>query len=153
MGIKGNKNNKINMREAFSRMQKVIEENVLSAYKTVGETCLTKIRDRAKGKPNWTDQTGNLRSSVGYMIFVDGEMIFAAGFDPKVGADPSKGVDVGREYAKRIGVELGDARYALVVVAGMNYASYLEKKDYEVITFTEVEARIQADRLIKQMVE
>lgn len=44
-----------------------VERLTIRALSKLGEQCVTKIRDRA-GDKSWYDQTGNLRSSVGYVI-------------------------------------------------------------------------------------
>lgn len=71
----------------------------------------------------WNDDTGNLRSSIGYVIMYDGEVRFE-NFQTYNG----KGQD-GASTAKSFAHEIA-SRYptgiALVIVAGMEYASYVE---------------------------
>src|SRR5690606_22352497 len=74
------------------------------------------------------DQTGNLRSSIGCMIFYDGEEVHA-NFE----GDSAEGKTAGLAFARRIGADFNDG-WALVTVAGMEYASWVEALGYDVIT-------------------
>lgn len=76
---------------------------------------------------NYTDRTGNLRSSIGYIVLRDGE-IFAKNF-----AGRGEGVARAREFAQ----ELKDnyqKGWVLIGVAGMKYAAYVEAKNFDVIS-------------------
>lgn len=78
---------------------------------------------RASEVSFWNDDTGNLRSSIGYVIMYDGKVRFE-NFQTYNG----KGQD-GAFAAKSFAYEIA-SRYpkgiALVIVAGMEYASYVE---------------------------
>ena len=71
----------------------------------------------------WNDDTGNLRSSIGYVIMYDGVVRFE-NFQTCNGKGPD-----GATTAKSFAYEIA-SRYpkgiALVIVAGMEYASYVE---------------------------
>ncbi|MBQ2186999.1 MAG: hypothetical protein II401_00370, partial [Bacteroidales bacterium] len=61
------------MRKRFDDMLKATEKMQIVRLQMLGEECI--IRARGEHANNWQDQTGNLRSSIGYMIFKDGEPI------------------------------------------------------------------------------
>lgn len=147
MAIKCTRNDIV---KELERMKNIIHDHMINSFQLVGETCIKLIRDRSEGKPNWTDRSGNLRSSIGYILFVDGEPFIDGGFNlqSNKGNNPFKGINIGSEYAEKLGLSISE-RYVLVVVAGMNYASYVEKKDYDVIAFVEADARKQAEKLLK----
>lgn len=106
----------------------------------VGEQVL----NAARSTNSYKDQTGNLRSSVGFAVIVDGEVVDVSGFEPvRNGQEGSKeGADYARELAKQFPKGI-----ALVVVAGMNYASYVSAKGYDVLD----SAELLAERLVPQI--
>lgn len=95
---------------------KQVCENVLTY---VCEEAVTEARDRG----SYTDQTGNLRSSIGYVI-TDGKIINAGEQKQyKSGLEGmSKSKKLLEEYAER---HSGDV--CAHIVAGMNYADYVER--------------------------
>ena len=87
----------------------------------IGETC----SNMACEKGNYTNRTGNLRSSVGYVIVYDGEVVLESGFKQVKNGTP--GVDAGMKYADQVVRGLVRKGLVLVMVAGMRYASYVSK--------------------------
>ncbi len=123
-----------------------IEEAVLQRLQRVGENFITNARD----KGTYTDQTGNLRSSIGYVVLKNGEQYFRAGFRVVEGKKQvaikttkrktkniaSTGV-VGREIGRIILDEVVNKfpkGLVLIVVAGMDYAAAVESKGKDVLT-------------------
>lgn len=153
VGIRVPKGARQSLREHFKHLRETVEREIISAFARAGEETVNDIRDRAAGHPNWTDRTGNLRSSVGYVVFHNGEEVSLGGFDltHNKGTNPSEGVEVGREYARARGVEVPQEGYLLIVSAGMNYASYVEKKDYEVVMFVEAETRQRIQKRLDEL--
>lgn len=81
---------------------------------------------------SFTDRTGALRSSIGFIITKNGKIVEQDFVDSDNGSDKSSGKATGLKYAKQLrGSELG---YTLIVVAGMQYAVYVEAKGFDVIT-------------------
>lgn len=81
----------------------------------------------AKQNGNYTDRTGNLRSSIGYAVITDGT----------IKQQQVEGTAEGQAQAGVLMTELA-AKFpqgmVLVVVAGMEYAAAVESKGYDVIT-------------------
>ena len=92
------------------------------ALSKLGEECVVKIRDRSK-EESWIDHTGNLRSSVGYAIYDYGVKQIESAFE--VVLNGTNGVSEGQKMISQLGREYSQV-FALVVVAGMNYASHVE---------------------------
>lgn len=116
------------------------QEALLMRMSYIGEQVL----NAARSTNSYKDQTGNLRSSIGYVIVKDGSVVRASSFEQvKNGSD---GTSKGRSYAESLA-----ARYkngiALIVVAGMNYAAYVKKRGYDVIDSSE----LLAEQLVPQM--
>lgn len=77
----------------------------------------------ARSSNDYLDQTGNLRSSVGYVVKV-GDKSRSSRFD--VVKKGGKGSATGGTYAQRLADKL-PAKAVLVLVAGMPYAAHLER--------------------------
>ena len=108
----------------------------------VGEQVL----NAARLTNSYKDQTGNLRSSIGYVVAVDGEIVQMSSFDTvKEGREGSRG---GKEYAMRLVRDFPHG-IVLIVVAGMNYAPYVSAKGYDVLDSSE----LLADKLVPQMLQ
>jgi hypothetical protein len=109
----------------------VIQQAVLSRLQRIGETFVTNARLNGTYK----DRTGNLRSSVGYVILKNGEQVFE-NFEGKT--------SVGKQTAKAAADEIASqypTGYVLIGVAGMEYAAAVESRGYEVITSSSITAR------------
>jgi len=100
-----------------------IEQRIIWTLGMVGEQFV----NDARNTQTYKDQTGNLRSSIGYIIARDGAII----------QENVEGKAEGRAQAKKIASEvLRDNKkgFVLIGVAGMNYAAAVESKGYDVIT-------------------
>lgn len=125
-----------------------VERLTIRALSKLGEQCVTKIRDRA-GDKSWYDQTGNLRSSVGYVIAHNKNIIQYSTFNQvKQG---SEGVKTGKDLAKELAKRYSN-NYVLIVVAGMNYAEFVEAMDNkDVLASTELWAREQVQLMLEKL--
>lgn len=125
-----------------------VERLTIRALSELGEQCVTKIRDRA-GDKSWYNQTGNLRSSVGYVIAHNKNIIQYSTFNQvKQGSEGVKtGKDLAEELAKRY-----SNNYVLIVVAGMNYAEFVEAMDNkDVLASTELWAKEQVPLMLEKL--
>ncbi len=96
----------------------------------------------------YLNQTGNLSSSIGYLVLEDGKIASRGGFestDPLTGVE---GVQQGEEFINSL---IGSNRKGLVliVVAGMNYAIYVETMALDVLTTAELVAEKTVKKLLK----
>lgn len=125
-----------------------VERLTIRALSKLGEQCVTKIRDRA-GDKSWYDQTGNLRSSVGYVIAHNKNIIQYSSFNQvKQG---SEGVKTGKDLAEELAKKYSN-NYVLIVVAGMNYAEFVEAMDNkDVLASTELWAREQVPLMLEKL--
>lgn len=108
----------------------------------VGERCLNAARETNSYK----DRTGNLRSSLGYVIVVDGKIKYQSDFEVVLKGDA--GAKTGIRFAKEVARQFPEG-IVLLVVAGMNYASYVSAKGYDVVD----SAELLADRLVPQILK
>lgn len=101
----------------------------------------------------YKDQTGNLTSSVGYVIIKDGKPIISGGFKPRYKSKKKNNIEgeqTGYNYAMSLASEYPDG-YTLLVVAGMHYAAYVEAKGLGGMTIAELKARDMVEKLMKQL--
>lgn len=118
--------------------RKLIIRNLLY----VGEQVL----NAARSTDSYKDQTGNLRSSLGYVLVEDGQIVKLSSFETvKQGQEGSK---AGAEYAKQLASQYPTG-IVLIVCAGMNYAAYVSAKGYDV----QDSAELLAERLVPQMLK
>ena len=125
-----------------------IHRLTIRALAYLGEQCVSLARDRAP-ELSWIDQTGNLRSSIGYIITHKGSIIQYSDF--KQVKQGSEGTKTGKDFATEIAKQFsGD--YVLVVVAGMNYAEYVEARDNkDVLSTPELFAKKELPKMLEKL--
>ena len=130
----------------FSRFFDTIESRQIKRLQYLGEMCVKQARQSAP-PVSFMDQTGNLRSSIGYTIFKDGAAIHQ---DFKSVKGGSEGVKAGQVLASNVGSK--SKGICLVVVAGMNYAIYVEATGRDVLASAEHLAEKELPEMIKELV-
>lgn len=135
MGITPQFSKKDIMDNLSVRMERV-QSFILNELDMIG---LQFVRD-ARIKADFKDRTGNLRSSIGYMIMKDGVIVKENFEKAQKGTDGSKGQAKGKEFAEKLLREDNRIGYLLIVVAGESYAVYVEGYGYDVITGSSFEA-------------
>ena len=113
------------MSKFFKDYMRIVHEEVTRSLSYLGEQCVKYARDRSPDD-SWYDQTGNLRSSVGYAIYEMGKMKIESDFP--IVRQGAEGAEEGRKMLDNLAKLYSDT-YALVVVAAMNYAEYVESRD------------------------
>ena len=81
----------------------------------------------AKEHGSYQDQTGNLRSSVGYAVIYNGNI------QKQSMSGRGEGVSAGKELIDELAEQFNQGM-VLVVVAGMEYAAAVESLNFDVIT-------------------
>lgn len=115
------------------------EDKIFQLLSAAGEQFIKVARESG----SYRDHTGNLRSSVGYMIFKDRKAISEDFEKSANGSDGSTGVNKARELAES--VALSTSGWFLILTAGMEYAATVEAKGYDVIS----SGCIQAEDFLK----
>jgi pyrimidine deaminase RibD-like protein len=121
------------------------EQALIYQLSYIGET----VVNLAKETRGYTDRTGNLVSSTGYVVVKDGKIVGSPSFESKMNGD--KGKQQGQEFAARKATELIPSGIGLVVVAGMNYAEYVEATGRNVLKLSEIEAKKMAEQMFKKI--
>lgn len=100
------------------------ERDIIELFQYVGEEVVNSARQHGSYK----DRTGNLRSSIGYVIVIKGNIV-AQSFPGKKTEGKSTAVDRAKELAGKHSTGVN-----LIVVAGMQYAAAVESKGRDVLT-------------------
>ena len=136
--------------ELFQKAAKIIFDRVQYNLNYLGLLCVRRIRDRC-GDESWYDQTGNLRSSIGYAIYSYGMKQIESAFDSVLGG--SEGSQKGKKMVADLASKYSDT-YALVVVAAMEYADYVEAIDSkDVLASTEIYAKSEVNRYLDKAIK
>ena len=121
---------------------KEVEDALVYNFSYVGERCVAEARTGH----GYTDRTGNLTSSMGYVVVKDGQVVHESAFGKTL--DGKVGPDAGRQFARSLASQQPEG-IALIVVAGMNYARYVADKGFNVLD----SAEIMAGRLVPSIME
>lgn len=126
--------------EEYERMMQAI----IYRLGNIGAKCVNAARiSNLKGR-DYLDQTGNLRSSTGYVLSVDGKIVAESSFDVVAGG--MQGKAEGKSFAESL-ISNHPTGIALIVVAGMHYAEYVAAKGYDVLD----SAELLAEQLIQKL--
>jgi len=133
----------------LGRLAEIVPQAVAEAF----QLTLVEIAAEARELNTYQDQTSNLRSSIGYGIYIDGEPFaeeyMAAGNGT---GDGSHGQARARETVEEVAKQYPDGIVG-VIVAGEGYALYVESKGYDVLTGPASHAQEILDRNIKIVME
>ena len=126
--------------DAIEEVKANVKKAALVNLQYVAEQAL----NAARQTKSYKDQTGNLRSSLGYIIAMDGEIKYTSTFEQvKTGGEGTK---AGLDYAMQM-IGAHKSGIVLLMVAGMEYASFVSAKGYDVLD----SAELLAEKLIPQM--
>lgn len=134
----------------FVEFAKRIHKAMITVLQYIGEECVRQARENG----NYTDHTGNLRNSIGYVLLSDGNII-SSNFEERVQSkvvDKANGLGVleGKNLADKLAKDFTKG-YALIVVAGMNYAYYVETLNKDVLDGAERYAMRVVPKMIKSL--
>ncbi len=136
---------KRNFSAFFLREVRNARDKAIAVLKLAGEKGINDARLQG----SYTDRTGNLRSSTGYVILEDGNVIFESGF-ASVATTAHDGPDAGRALAEDVSRDYPEG-LVLIIVAGMSYAEYVQDKGYNVLVSAERIAESTISKLLKQI--
>lgn len=102
---------------------------------------------RTKERSRYTDRSGNLTSSIGYSVHIDGQLAGVSSFEPIL--EGTEGSLKGRELAE---TSPGDG-ISLSLVAGMEYASYVEKMGKDVLDSASLIAKQRLGEKIRETLD
>lgn len=113
----------------FDQFEKQIVSKLIKPLQFAGETFV----NEARTNNTYFDDTGNLRSSIGYIILIDGKVVDASFAKQSGSNDGDLGKLQGQTFASEVADEFPKG-LVLIGVAGMEYAASVEAHGYDVIT-------------------
>lgn len=128
------------------RVYETLQEQIIIQLQYLGQECVSRIRGRGQSE-SWIDRTGNLRSSIGSAVYENGKKKLSTAFESVFGGQ--EGSEAGKRMIDALAKEYSQT-YAMVVVAGMDYASYVENMNgKDVLAST----RLWAESVIGERIE
>lgn len=152
-------NNKIGITVSRTDMNKIIsklnktpkevEEHLIYRLSYIGEEAVTIARERG----SYGDVTGNLRSSIGYVVLKDGKVVVggkSVRYPTKKG-NGELGVKAAKELLQKLQAKHASG-LVLIVCAAMKYAVYVEAVHHkDVLTSAKLIAESLAKELCNQL--
>jgi hypothetical protein len=120
----------IDLSAAINELNKVKQQAPAMIIQAIETACI-EVLQKARMLDTYKDQTHRLRSSLGYVIYKDGQQV-ASNFQSTGGEKGDEGVQIGQQRAAEAAA--GIPGIVAVVVAGADYASYVEAKGFDVLT-------------------
>lgn len=141
--LKGDINNFLTI---FEQAEEIMADEIRTGLARLGEECVANARKDGK----WKDQTSNLRSSIGYAVMDHGADVISSAFNAVGGSSGTgeQGAAIGGRYVKELAKQYAEV-FALVVVAGMEYAPYLEAKGIDVLSGQQLWAEQHVEEYLK----
>ena len=127
-----------NIPEVVSRLknyEKKMTDELVVALVEAGK----KIIEIAKDSHTYKNRTGNLEASTGFGVVIKGKLIGHGGFDGGL-----HGGNVGLNKLEQLVSEVDSNESAIIVVAGMDYAAYVERCGYLILD----DARFKGDTIL-----
>lgn len=145
---------KTNTKKIYAKLQmerKKLIDFLVKQLSYIGEASVKIAREQG----DYNDITGNLRSSISYIVLNDGEVKVhgaAKQYDGKKGSG-AKGVQEGEMLLKRLQAKFPWG-VVLVVCAGMEYAAFVENvRGRRVLIDAELEAERLFNKLLGKLVK
>ncbi|MHA8064928.1 hypothetical protein [Aquirufa aurantiipilula] len=126
------------LNQFHANLQEAIVVNLIA----LGEKCV----NWAKDHHTYIDRTGNLTSSIGYIVIAKGRIVHRYMFE----GNGEEGKKTGEAYIRKISGGHTNG-YALIVVAGMQYATHVQKNGRDVLESAEIFAEKELPKLIKRI--
>lgn len=133
---------KAQIRNELNKRLKMAQDAIVDSLCYVGEEALRVAREGHRYK----DRTGNLSSSIGYVVLVDGRVAQRSSFD--VVLSGREGSKEGREFLNKL-ISANSKGIVFIMVAGMPYAEYVEAMSLNVLDSAEQ----LAERMIPKITE
>lgn len=134
------------IKKLLAKRVEAINRAIILQLCRLGEMCVNHARE-IDPEIGFHDQTGNLRSSIGYVVYQNGREVDIK-FDRTVQGDKGmiKGMILAREVAGKY-----PRGFVLVVVAGMEYAVHVESCNRDVLSSAEHLAEEKLPGMLKQI--
>lgn len=129
-----------------------VEKVTINELMQVGLEFVQDARLKTKAQGGFDDQTGNLRSSIGFILMHDGNIVHRDFELSDGGTEKAEGLSTGIKAAEEIAGAYPKG-WAIITVAGMEYASWVEAKGYDVITGSTLGAQAKLDKAFQNVLK
>lgn len=141
---------KCEVHNTFAEYALRVHRAIETVMQFIGEECVKIAREQG----TYNDITGNLRNSIGYVLVKNGDII-CKNFEDRVAskvidAANGKGILQGQALAEELAQRFTKG-YALIVVAGMHYAHYVESLNKDVLDSAERYALQRVPQLMQML--
>lgn len=116
------------------------ERDAIAKLAYIGESAVNEARENG----DYMDQTGNLRSSIGYAVLDNGKVVIEDTKLSERGSDKMTGLNTGKTVLQELS-ERYKKNFTLIVEAGMDYAVYVEALGKNVLSSSKLLAESKAD--------
>lgn len=130
----------------ITKQVQYFQQQVELAMKLLLQEFGEKLVAFAKDTHTYTDRTGNLTNSISYAIVRHKEILYYN----EVQREEANAAAL--KVAMKMAESLSDA-YSLIVVAGMNYAAFVESRGYNVILPAELKAKQEFTNKVKPLID
>ena len=124
-----------NLREIPNRL----ELKILSVLSTAGKNGV----EKARATKTYQDQTGALTASIGYGVVKNGTLVEVGGFGG------GEGGKTGRAYLEELAQNIHE--WGLIIVAGRDYAIYVERKGFVVLDGGALGLGNEIEKMLKEI--
>lgn len=145
--------------EGLRELQQRLNDRV-EALKRVLDMKILQLAEEAvthaKQNKGYKDRTANLKNSISFALYYDGELVTAkAGQIPMPDADPEgqQQVETALDaYASQEGI-IAPKGYSLIIVAGMRYGAHVEHKGFNVLYLTKYFLRDEMRKILEEAID
>lgn len=119
-----------------------IQSRIEYFFLYLGELCLAEMRSSY----SYIDRTGNLTSSMGYVVLNLGRIVKISGFDFSL-----EGGGIGQDEIMKIANDYSQYAYVLICIAGMEYSVYVQSRGFNVIGSAELLAEREMPKIVQKI--
>lgn len=122
------------MKALSVQIEKEIENQTIKHLSMILHRAIELVRTKMLNTA-YQDHTGNLNSATGFIIYKDGKVVHKDFRESDIGTDKVTGLKEGLNIALN---ELRESKgWGVVLVSGMEYASWVESRGFEVLRGTQ----------------
>lgn len=139
------------LKKKLMERREIMVNYLTNALSELGERAVTYSKDN-KG---YQDHTANLKNTIDFALFLDGELVCVGDHKELNGTEKEKAhfiPDAALKYAQQQGV-VAPKGYSLVIVSGVDYGQHVENKGYNVLHLTKFFLKDEMKKIILEAVE
>ena len=139
------------LKEKLAKQREIMVNYLTCALSELGERAVTYSKDN-KG---YKDRTANLKNTISYALFLDGEQISIGEHNELNGTSEDKAHFIHNavtKYAQQDSI-IAPKGYTLIVVSGVDYGRHVENKGYNVLHLTKYFLKEEMKKIILEAIE